>query len=72
MYVLNEEDLKGTQASNEAAVSYDEEESTSILNGEKNGVGKSNDVDEYEQFNTCAGNTVPWGEATSPPIITDE
>ena len=72
MYVLNEEDLKGTQASNEAAVSYDEEESTSILNGEKNGAGKSHGVDEYEQFNPCAGNTVHWGEATSPPIIMDE
>lgn len=74
VYVLNEaeeEDLKGTQASNEAAVSYDAEELSSILNGEKNGVGKAKDVDEYEQFNTCAGNIVSWGGVTSSPIIMD-
>lgn len=75
VYVLNEveeEDLRGIQASNEAAASYDEEEFASILNGEKNWAGKAKDVDEYEQFNSCAGNTVPWGGATSPPIIMDE
>lgn len=77
MYVLNdteeeEEDLKGTQASNEAAASYEEEESTAILNGEKNGAGTANDGAEYEQFNTCAGDTVPWGGGPSAPIIMDE
>lgn len=75
MYVLNEAeevDLKGTQASNEAAASKDEGQSTAILNGEKNGAGTVNDGAEYELFNTCAGNTVSWGGAPSPPIIMDE
>ena len=56
MYVLNEveeeeegeEDLKGTQASNEVTASYDERGSTAILNGEKNEAGKANDGAEYE------------------------
>ena len=62
MYVLNEveeeeeeeeeeegeEDLKGTQASNELTASYDEGGSTAILSGGKNEAGNANDGAEYE------------------------